>query len=104
MTMRLENKEWLDFKSKVIGILTNVEQEAGKLTLPIGELDTENFSICVDGCEVFPTFIKKQAVMKIEYDFSLCQTNLRLLILSTLGDSLRIEVRLKQNPAFIHGV
>jgi len=104
MTMRLENKEWLDFKSKVVAILTNVEEEAGRLTFPVGELDMENFSISVEGCEVFPTFIKKQAVMKVEYDFSLCKTNIRLLILSTLGDSLRIEVRLKQNPIYREGV
>lgn len=104
MSMKVENIEWLDFKKKVISILTAVEQEAEKLTLPIGELDAENFSIKVDECEVFPTFIKKQAVMKVEYDFSLCKTNIRLLILSTLGDSLRIEVRLKQNPAFIQGL
>jgi hypothetical protein len=96
--MKIENKEWIDFKNKVVAIISNLETESEKLTLPIGELDEENFSIRVDDCEVFPSFIKKQAVMKVEYDFSLCKTNIRLLILSMLGDSLRIEVRLKQNP------
>ena len=43
MTMNIENKEWLDFKSKVINILTKVENESEKFTLPIGEFDTENF-------------------------------------------------------------
>lgn len=98
MSMKIENKEWIDFKKKVVSIISNLETESDKLNLPIGELDEENFSIRVDDCEVFPSFIKKQAVMKVEYDFSLCKTNIRLLILSTLGDSLRIEVRLKQNP------
>jgi hypothetical protein len=96
--MRVENIEWIDFKKKVISILTTLETESEKISLPIGELDLNEFSIKVDECEVYPTFIKKQAVMKVEYDFTLCNTNIKHLSLSTLGDSLRIEVRLKQNP------
>lgn len=100
MPMKIENKEWLDFKAKVVSVLTTLESESEKICLPIGELDEDNFTIRVDDCDVYPTFIKKQAVMKVEYDFSLCKTNIRLLILSMLGDSLRIEVRLKQNPLY----
>jgi hypothetical protein len=98
--MKVENIEWLDFKKKVIAILTKLEFESQNLTLPIGEQELDEFRIKVDECEVFPTFIKKQAVMKVEYDFSLCNTNIRLLSVSTLGESLRIEVRLKNNPLY----
>jgi len=94
--MKIESTEWLDFKNKVVTILNNFESECEKITFPIGELDVNNFSIKVNDCEVFPSFIKKQAVMKVEYDFSLCNTNIRLLVLSMLGDSLRIEIRLKK--------
>ena len=98
--MNIENKEWLDFKSKVMDIMTTVEKESEKFIFPIGELDAENFSIRVGETEVFPSFIKKQAVMKVEYDFTLCKTDLRLLVISMLGNSLRIEIRLKENSVY----
>ena len=49
----------------------------------------------VDDCVVNPIFTKKVDFLKVEYDFSFCQTKIRTLSFSKYKDSARVEITLK---------
>ena len=66
--------------------------EADKFDLPE---ETEQFEITVDECVVHPVFIKKPDLLRIEYDFTLCNTQVRTLSLSMFKGTGRIELTLK---------
>jgi hypothetical protein len=93
--MKVKNKDWIDFKKRLISIMSVVEREGGKFTLPLE--DAEEFSIIIDGCEVLPVFVKKNDLQRVEYDFSLCNTKIRTIAFSTYLDATRIEITLKRN-------
>lgn len=93
--MKVKNKDWIDFKRRLINIMSVVEREGSKFILPIE--DEEEFSITIDGCNVLPVFVKKNDLHRVEYDFSLCNTKIRTLSFSTYLDATRIEITLKRN-------
>ena len=55
----------------------------------------EDFTILVEDCEVFPVFTKKDDYLKVEYDFTFCNTLIRTLSFSKYKDAVRIEITLK---------
>ena len=93
--MKVKNKDWIDFKRRLINIMSVVEREGSKFILPIE--DEEEFSITIDGCNVLPVFVKKNDLQRVEYDISLCNTKIRTLSFSTYLDETRIEITLKRN-------
>jgi len=92
--MKIKSQEWLEFKNKVIRELSVVEAEIERFDFPFTE--EGDFVITVDDCNVHPVFVNKGGVMKVEYDFSLCNTKIRFLSFSTHFDATRIEVTLKK--------
>jgi hypothetical protein len=93
--MKVKSKEWLDFKKRLINIMSVVEREGGKFIFPLD--DEQEFSITIDDCNVLPVFVKKNDLQRIEYDFSLCNTKIRTLAFSKYMDATRIEITLKNN-------
>jgi hypothetical protein len=77
-----------------MSLLELLGNETDKFELPE---ETENFEIYVDECEVMPIFSKKQDYLKIEYDFTLCETKLRTLSFSMYKGAARIEMTLKDD-------
>jgi hypothetical protein len=94
MPMRIKNTEWILFKERFMSLLELLGNETDKFELPE---ETENFEIYVDECEVMPIFSKKQDYLKIEYDFTLCETKLRTLSFSMYKGAARIEMTLKDD-------
>jgi|694.fasta_scaffold01175_51 hypothetical protein len=92
--MKIKNPEWLTFKDKFIKMLKVLEKESGKFDLPH---DAENFEIYVNECVVHPIFVKKAEELKVQYDFTLCDTEIRTLSFSIYKDAGRIEITLKNN-------
>jgi Ca2+-dependent lipid-binding protein len=66
--------------------------------------EDENFDIVVDGETVHPVFIKNQHELKVQYDFTLCNTKLRLLTFSLYKDAGRLEFMLKSGENINHSV
>ena len=50
----------------------------------------------VEDCEVHPVFVRKEDFLKVEYDFTFCDTQIRTLSFSKYKDSSRVEITLKQ--------
>ena len=94
MPMKIKNKEWVDFKERFITLLELLGDETEKFELPE---ETENFEIYVRECEVIPAFTKKPDYLKVEYDFTLCDTKLRTLSFSIYKGAARIEMTLKKD-------
>ena len=90
--MKIKNQEWLDFKMRFLGMVQVLTQEFDNFIIPE---DADNFALYVDDCLVHPVFIKKTEELKVQYDFTLCNTKIRLLTLSIYKDSGRIEMSLK---------
>jgi len=90
--MKIKNKEWLNFKSQFLDILEVLSEESEKFDLPE---DADNFELFVNECEVHPVFTRKEDFLKVEYDFTLCDTKIRTLSCSMFRDAARIEVTLK---------
>jgi hypothetical protein len=92
MSMKIKSKEWISFKEQFLSMLTILGDETDNFEFPE---QTDNFEIFVRECEVHPTFSKKNDALKVEYDFTLCQTKIRTLAFSIYKDSARIEMTLK---------
>jgi len=92
--MEIKSQDWLNFKKNVVAQLVAVADEAERFDFPLD--DDGDFVVVVDGCRVLPVFTKKDKLTKVEYDFSLCNTNIRTLSFSTFLDATRIEVTLKK--------
>jgi len=90
--MKIKNPEWLSFKERFISMLEVLEKESQKFDIPH---ETENFEIYVNECVVHPIFVKKPEELKVQYDFTLCDTQIRILSFSIYKDSGRIEITLK---------
>jgi hypothetical protein len=91
--MRIKNPEWLRFKLQFLEILEVLSGESEKFDLPE---EADNFELFVNDCEVHPVFTRKDEFLKVEYDFTLCETKLRTLSCSMYRDAARIEVTLKE--------
>jgi hypothetical protein len=98
MAMRIKNTEWINFKSQFIEMVEVLIGESDKFNFPI---EDDNFEVIVDGCEVHPVFTKKPDFLKVEYDFSLCNTQIRTLSCSIYKDAGRIEVTLKNEEQVV---
>lgn len=90
--MKIKNQEWIDFKERLISILSTLEQENEKIDFSD---DPDNFELVVDGVIVHPIFSKKTESLRVEYDLSLCNTKIRYLSFSLYRDTGRIEITLK---------
>ena len=91
--MKIKNPQWIEFKKTIISCIKAFERESTKFEFPI--YDEEDFTMLVEDCEVFPVFTKKDDYLKVEYDFSFCETLIRTLSFSKYKDAARIEVTLK---------
>ncbi len=98
MAMKIKNKEWVDFKIKFIEMMEVLIDESENFIFP---LEGDNFEVLVDGCEVHPVFTKKPDFLKVEYDFSLCNTQIRTLSCSMYKDASRIEMTLKNEEQVV---
>jgi hypothetical protein len=92
MGIKIKNREWVDFKGVVLKMLHALSEEYEKIFFPESH---ENFELYVNGCEIQPVFTKKPEYLKIEYDFSLCEIELRLLSIYLYANVLRIDFSLK---------
>jgi len=90
--MRVKNKHWIDFKSTVIKALHFLDDEFDKFEIPE---DDDDFEMKVNDVIVYPTFINKPYLLRVEYDFTLCSTTIRTLAISKISDTYRIEFSLK---------
>jgi hypothetical protein len=91
--MKVKSQEFIDLKLKIIQTIKLFDQESNKFEFPID--DETDFLIFVEECKVIPVFVKKDNYLKVEYDFTLCNTKIRRLAFSKLFDSIRIEISLK---------
>jgi hypothetical protein len=92
--MKIKNKEWVEFKKKILDTLESFSQESDKFYIPD---EPENFELYFDECQVIPIFIKKPDSLRVEYDFTLCETKIRTLALSIYRETARFEITLKDN-------
>ena len=92
MPMRIKNKEWVEFKTKLLSMLEVLDEESDKFDIPE---EMENFEIYVDDCEVHPVFTRKDEFLKIEYDWTLCNTKIRTLSFSMFRVAARVEMTMK---------
>jgi hypothetical protein len=92
--MKIKNQEWINFKQAIISYLKTFEQESVLFDYPID--DEEDFRMLVEDCIVNPIFTKKVDFLKVEYDFTFCQTKIRTLSFSKYKDSARVEITLKE--------
>jgi hypothetical protein len=92
--MKVKNQDWIEFKKTIISFIKIFEKDSTKFEYPIYE--DEDFTMLVEECEVFPVFTKKEDFLKVEYDFSFCDTVIRTLSFSKYLDAVRIEITLKE--------
>lgn len=91
--MKIKSEEWITFKKTIISFLRTFEEESVRFDFPVE--DEEEFLMLVEDCMVHPVFIKKDDYLKVEYNFSFCETKIRMLSFSKYKDSVRIELILK---------
>jgi len=82
--MKVKNQDWIEFKKTIIAFMKVFEKETTKFEYPIYEDE-----------DLFPVFTKKEDFLKIEYDFTFCETSIRTLSFSKYKDAARIEITLK---------
>lgn len=92
--MKVKNQEWILFKKAIIDYISVFEGENQKFQYPFEE--DEDFTMLVEDCEVHPVFTKKEGFLKVEYDFTFCDTSIRTLSFSKYLDSARVEITLKE--------
>jgi len=90
--MKVKNEEWLSFKARFMSMLEILGDESNRFDIPE---ETDDFELFVNDCEVFPVFVKKGDILRVEYDFTLCDTKIRQLSLSLYNESMRLEMTLK---------
>lgn len=101
MATKVKNKEWVEFKKKFIAMyeILSIEFDG----FDISE-DDDNFDIVVQHESVPPIFIKNHNELKVQYDFTLCDTKVRLLTFSIYKDAGRIEFLLKSGENINHSM
>jgi len=90
--MKVKNEEWLSFKARFMSMLEILGDESNRFDIPE---ETDDFELFVNDCEGFPVFVKKGDILRVEYDFTLCDTKIRQLSLSLYNESMRLEMTLK---------
>ena len=93
MGMKIKNKDWVDFKIKFLDMLEILGEESEKFDI---SEEMDNFEIYVDDCEVHPSFLRKDEFLKVEYDLTLCNTNIRTLSFSIFRGVGRLEWTMKE--------
>jgi hypothetical protein len=91
--MKVKSQQWIEFKKAIISFMKVFERESLRFEYPV--YDEDDFTMLVEDCEVFPVFTKKDDYLKVEYDFTLCDTTIRTLSFSKYLDAVRIELTLK---------
>jgi len=91
--MKLKNKEWIKFKMQFLEMMEIFGNESEKFEIPD---EPENFELYFENCIVLPVFSKKPDTLRVEYDFTLCNTKVRTLALSIYRETARIEITLKE--------
>lgn len=91
--MKVKSIQWIEFKKTIISFMKVFEHESLKFEYPV--YDEDDFTMLVEDCEVFPVFTKKDDYLKVEYDFTLCETTIRTLSFSKYLEAVRIELTLK---------
>lgn len=92
MPIKIKNKEWVEFKYIVLMMLDILSIEQDKIEI---SKSSDNFELYVNDCEIHPVFVKKPEYLKIEYDFSLCDTKIRTLSFYLYSNVLRFDFSLK---------
>jgi hypothetical protein len=92
MPTQIKNPEWIQFKEKIVNLLSVFEEETSKIFFAE---QNDIFDIHVDECVVHPVFSKKSNGLSIFYDFSLCDIEIRTLSFTLYGDTVRIDFTLK---------
>jgi hypothetical protein len=92
--MKVKSQDWIEFKKTIIAFIRIFEEDSTRFEYPIYE--DEDFTMLVEECEVFPVFNKKEDYLKVEYDFTLCKTQIRTLSFSKYLDAVRIEITIKE--------
>jgi|APCry1669189034_1035192.scaffolds.fasta_scaffold00031_34 hypothetical protein len=93
--MKIKNQEWKNFKKTIISFIKVFEEESIRFDYPLE--DEEDFRMLVEDCVVNPVFTKRDDFLKVEYDFTFCQTKIRTLSFSKYRESARVEITLKEN-------
>jgi len=85
--------EWTSFKEKMTAVLKIVESEAERFEI---SEEPNRFDLHVNGCLVHPVFVKKDVHIKVEYDFTLCDTAISMLSFYQYTDkNFRIDITMK---------
>jgi hypothetical protein len=92
--MLVKSEEWASFKKSIFDFIFVFELESRKLEF--SPSDYNDFGLNVEGCRVFPVFTKKPEFLKVEYDFTNCDIDIRTLSFSKYKDSARMEMTLKK--------
>ena len=93
--MKIKNQEWKNFKKTIISFIKVFEEESIRFDYPLE--DEEDFRMLVEDCVVNPVFTKRDDFLKVEYDFTFCETKIRTLSFSKYRESARVEITLKEN-------
>lgn len=92
--MIIKSEEWANFKKEIFDFMEKFNVEAERLTF---SHDNDNdFSLFVDECRVYPVFTKKPEYLRVEYDFTNCEIEIRTLSFSRYKDAARVEMTLKK--------
>lgn len=101
MATKVKNREWVAFKGKFLSMYETLCHEYDGFDI---SAEDENFDIVVEGETVHPIFIKNFNELKVQYDFTLCNTKLRLLTFSIYKDACRVEFMLKMDENINHSI
>jgi hypothetical protein len=91
--MQVVSPEWLEFKTAFISLMDQWSRDAENIIIP--DFNTNDFSMQIEGHKVFPVFIKNGQVMRLEYNFSVYNLQIRQLCFSRLVKTYRIEITVK---------
>lgn len=85
--------EWVKFKENVITVLRTLEKEGDNFEF---SEEPNRFDLHVNGCLVYPLFAKKENHIKVEYDFTLCDTSVKMLTFyQYTNKNFRIDISMK---------
>lgn len=93
MQIRNNNEEWVEFKKQLTDVLKILESESEHYEF---SEEPNRFDLSVNGCPVDPLFIKKENFLKLEYDFTLCNTSIRMIgLYMYTNKNFRIDISMK---------
>lgn len=92
--MIIKSEEWKEFKNAILDFIEVFKKEHSKISFSID--DGYDFSMSVEGCKVYPVFVRKPDYQRVEYDFTNCDIEIRTLSFSKYKDAARIEMTIKK--------